>query len=297
MNPEKESRDVALDIMIKSCFFHYPFLDMIKRHIRSILPLWVVWMIFTACTPVKTSMDVPVGCISPESLWKAYLADHPSGFTWKTYARLDVQNGSERFPLRAALVIHPPSDIRIEILPVIGSPEFLMTVHEGRIKVFLHATGKFYTGSASEQNLRMFLPGTPPMKDAIPLLVGITPDLIGKAHFTCTSERLHYRIERFASQGEIQSLLIDSFTGNLLQLDLSNAQKTETWSVIYDEYRNIGGKVFPHRIVIKNGKGYCVTINYEDPSWTSLYEANLFDLEVPQGENSIDLDKTTRSEN
>jgi hypothetical protein len=284
--------------MIESCFFHYSFLDMAKGiHIRSLALLWIVGMIFTACAPVKTAADVPVCCISPESAWEAYLAAHPCGFTWKAYARFDVQNGSERFPLQAALVIHPPSDIRIEILPIIGPPELLMTVHEGRIKVFVPSKGKFYTGSVSERNLRMFLPDTPSMEDAIPLLAGMTPALNGEVRFTGASEGLQYRIERFAAQGEIQSLLIDSMTGNLVQLDLSDMQKIKTWSVIYDDFRNIEGKVFPHRIVIKNGKSHRVTIRYEDPSWTSLYEADLFDLEVPQGVNPIDLDKTLRSVN
>ncbi|MGD0275727.1 MAG: hypothetical protein ABSB79_06690 [Syntrophales bacterium] len=78
---------------------------------------------FSGCASIKTPSNVPAFYSSPDAAWRALLASHPEGPTLKVYARFDIRFGSERYPLRAAMVIHPPSDLRMEILPMIGPPE------------------------------------------------------------------------------------------------------------------------------------------------------------------------------
>ena len=253
--------------------------------------LCITAVFFPGCASIKTSSNVPAFYSSPDAAWRALLASHPEGPTLKVYARFDIRFGSERYPLQAAMVINPPSDLRMEILPMIGPPELLLTIRGGRMKVFSPDKGKFYMGSTSRANLHLFLPRTPSMADAIPLLAGMPPARFENFGLSGGMDGALYRIDRFAARKEIQTLWVEPATGNLNRAELFDETDAEGWSVTFTDFSDIDGKKVPGKIVMQLGDENRITIHYKDPSWNDHFEPELFDLEIPPGVNPIDLDR------
>jgi outer membrane lipoprotein-sorting protein len=129
------------------------------------------------------------------------------------------------------------------------------------------------------------------MEDAIPLLTGIPSARFANFGLSGGMDGLLYRMDRFTSQGKIQSLWVEPVTGNLNRVMLFDEMGIENWSVIFTDFTNVDGKKVPEKIVMQLGDENRITVHYKDPSWNDHFEAELFDLEIPPGVNLTDLDE------
>jgi hypothetical protein len=73
-------------------------------------------------------------------------------------AEIDLKTEQGHYPVRAALIMQKPSYLRLEILPVIGTPDLYLAATPDHLQIFIPSREEFYSGKPSAENLARFLP-------------------------------------------------------------------------------------------------------------------------------------------
>ena len=58
-------------------------------------------------------------------------------------AQIELTTAEGRYPLRAALILQRPSYLRLEMLPVIGTPDLFLTATPDEMRIFIPSLGEF----------------------------------------------------------------------------------------------------------------------------------------------------------
>ena len=85
-------------------------------------------------------------------------------------AQIDLMTAQGHYPVRAALILQKPSYLRLEMLPVIGTPDFFLTATPDDMRIFIPSQGEFYSGKPSAENLARFLPWALNIEDIVMIL-------------------------------------------------------------------------------------------------------------------------------
>ncbi len=90
--------------------------------------------------------------------------------------RIEINHHGNRYPLKVAVMMKRPAFLRVESIPLMGPPDFYLSIAEGELRVFLPGKGAFYTGRATPRNISRFFPVSMPAADMISLLMGVPPE-------------------------------------------------------------------------------------------------------------------------
>jgi outer membrane lipoprotein-sorting protein len=193
-------------------------------------------------------------------------------------------------------MIKKPSSLRLEILPLIGPPELILSVHGNILKAFFPQKREFYIGQASEKNLGSFFPFSMAglqIEDIISILFGTHPPIKEKS-FTLrgSSDEGLYRVDILSEKRKIQSLLIDRQNSTLVRVNLFDNDNNQRYSVRFFGQSVLENVTVPDKITLTAGddENPHLTIRYSDAQRTTSADAASFDLQPPPNAATIVMD-------
>ncbi len=249
----------------------------------ALLFVLVFSLALAGCAPGKSVIiSEPAGFSSPEAALSAINPDRNGEKVFQVTAKVALSSPQGKMILKLAAVMQPPDKLRLESIPVLGPPDFFLTVKEGRFKVFLPGTPEFITGNAGADNLGRFLPLAWPADKWISVLTGTHPGTAGR------TEQIHgvmegplYRIDVVGSDEMIRERLwINPGNRHLEMADFISADG-RTNRVSYQWGLQSGNFEVPQVIKIDPGEGSRILITCTDFRIAGDPEPDLFDLPCP----------------
>lgn len=209
--------------------------------------------------------------------------------TLSAIAQIDLVTKQGYQPVRAALVIRKPSYLRLELLPVIGTPDFFLAATPVQMSIFIPSRGEFYRGKPTGANLAQFLSWDFNIEDIVMILSGTYPSLPQKDVSSQSYREGNFlRIEMKAKSGISQTIWIGE--KNRLSKYIRNDESgKEIYQVQYEDYEQesfIAGK-----ITIKMADGVnSISVKYSGLKIETASDLSIFELPVPEGMKIIFLD-------
>lgn len=193
------------------------------------------------------------GYASPQAALAA-LEPFPAAAALSATARIRTQHQGQPVSLRVALLVRKPASLRLESLPLMGPPDFFLSIAAGELRVFLpgEGGGRFYSGQATAQNLSRFFPLALPPAVLVSLLLGEAemgqgdPDasLVGE------QESALYRVDQYRRGRKDRSLWIDPSRHRPVRFRLFGGQGEPLTTVAFaDHLRGAAGDL-PREISI-----------------------------------------------
>lgn len=193
------------------------------------------------------------------------------------------------YSAKAAFMIKKPSYVRLELLPVIGTPGFFLAASPEKMSIFLPAKGEFYYGQPTIANLQRFLPWPIDLEELVMICSGTYPSLKdGLITYQSYPEKDLLRIEMTAQSGSSQIIWVVK-NNRLLKLVRRDEQGKEVYNVQYDNYEEqnpIAGE-----ITINMADGVTsVSIKYLEVKIEQASDLSIFNLPVPDNIKTIPMD-------
>jgi hypothetical protein len=228
---------------------------------------------------------------SPEAALKHIAAQIPDDVALQFLANIQMTTREGRYPLKLAIVLQKPDSLRVEAIPLFGTPAFFLSVRDQTLKVFLTGSRAFYIGRATADNVARYVPLRMDPKEMIAVLMGTGPPLCGQNTFLQGGpEGEHYRIDIKGTLNR-QSLWLRMTDGFLERLEVYN-DRGSSYRVRFEEPLRIEGSVLPQKttIVFEGDDGAALSIRLADIRFLKQPDAAIFDLKAPPGITPVNLD-------
>lgn len=262
-----------------------------QYRILVLVLLPVLGLALSGCAGLTVSAR-PAPYDTPESALRAIAA---SGFVDEAVAAtasILIDRNGEKYPLKVALLMKRPADLRLESIPLLGPPDFFLSVSGGELRAFLPGKGggSFYIGRVTPRNLSRFFPLALQADEMIPLLMGITP-AGGEAPFSLSGEWEGelYRVDRREAGRKVLSVWIDPAVNLTTRIRTFGEGETAAYTADFSEHARVGKGFLPRRVVISGDSLPELTVRYNDPRQIASDEAS-FSLPIPEGVTVIYLD-------
>jgi outer membrane lipoprotein-sorting protein len=201
-------------------------------------------------------------------------------------AKLVITSPEGRVARTVAMAIKRPSSLRIEALPVFGTPDLLLCANRHYLKVFLPQEREYYIGPPTGKNIFLFSRLYFDIGDAVSILTGTLP--------TVTREDIHvkgsrddnlYRIDVSADEKILQTVWVEPRDFAIVRLNSYDNEGTLLYHVTFDNYVAINDSSYPRQIVITSSvpQEIRAVIKIARISVASDTGETLFDLPVPPG--------------
>jgi len=194
--------------------------------------------------------------LSPEAAWQAVAQQDMDAKTLKAIVRIRVsEDGRQQLSLKGAVMARKPQYLRFEDLPLIGLPDFFLTINDRKIKVFVPDRASFYTGDASLENLSSFFPVPLAPEAVVALLMGTYPQTVKNAFFNMQGkvEGGNYRLDLLHNDHIRHSFLIAPGDHHLVRYESFNASGVLQYRAIYDQFIQEKGFAVPAEITVTMG--------------------------------------------
>ena len=204
-------------------------------------------------------------------------------------AQIDLMTAQGHYPVNAALVIQKPSYLRLEMLPVIGTPDFFLTATPENMRIFIPSQGEFYSGKPSAGNLMRFLPWAFNIEDIVMIFSGAYPPLAGeKLSYGSSVENGILRVDMKTSSGLSQIIWVGE-DGRIRKFVRNDPDGREIYSVQYEDYPM--GTALARRITIKMADQVTsISVKYTDIKIEKATDFSIFELPIPAGIKIIKMD-------
>ena len=208
--------------------------------------------------------------------------------TLSAIALIDLVTKQGYQPIRAALVIRKPSYLRLELLPVIGTPDFFLVVTPAAMSIFIPSRGEYYSGKPTGANLSKFLPLDFNIEDIVKILSGTYPALPEKEVSSQSYRDGNFqRIEMKAKSGSSQTIWIKE-KNRLSKFIRNDESGKEIYRVQYDDYEK--ESFIASKITIKTADGNSISVKYSGLKIETAADLSVFEMPVPEGMKTIFLD-------
>lgn len=204
-------------------------------------------------------------------------------------ARFDLTTAQGHYPIKAALILQKPSYFRLEVLPVIGTPDFFLAASSDEMRIFIPSQGAFYAGKPSAENLARFLPLAFNIEDIVTIFFGAYPPLTGnKLSYESYIEDHLLRVLMTTSAGASQTVWMNK-NGTMAKLIRNGTDGKEIYQVLYEDYEPASR--LPGKIIIEMADHITsVTAKLMDVRIEKATDLSVFALPVPAGMKIIKLD-------
>ena len=213
------------------------------------------------CAAVKPS--APVEIADPGSLLnKSTLAWTPDEvFRSRAAVRVDSPEGT--YTTRVVIIMSAPCFLRLETIPLIGTPDFITVLNRKDMRAFFIRKGKFFIGPAAA-GLSLFLPVYLTPTEVIFVLAGKAPPVPQGANISLKGffKDGSYRIDTYIGGQKARSMWINT-AGEILKLELTDPGGT-VYEISYSDYKRVGRDSVPGFIEIKVGSDKTIQIGYGD---------------------------------
>lgn len=209
--------------------------------------------------------------------------------TLSTLAQIDLITKQGCQSLRAAMVIKKPSYLRLELLPVIGTPDFFLVATPVQMSIFIPSRDEFYRGKPTAANLAQFLSWNFNIEDIVMILSGAYPSLPQKDVSSRSYQEGNFlRIETKSKSGSSQIIWIGE-KGRLSKYIRNDESGKEIYRVQYKDYEQ--GSSIAGKITISMADGVnSLSVKYSDLKIEPAADLSIFELPVPEGTKTIPLD-------
>lgn len=205
-----------------------------------------------------------------------------------TVAQIALVTPSGYYPARAVLIVKKPSYLRLELLPLMGPPDFFLTTTPKEMRILLPAKGEFYQGDPTGRNLSRFLPWQFNVEDIVAILANTYPPLTGDVAYLRCPEGNNLRIEMKA-QSEILQIVWIGSNGRLIKLVRYDESGKLLYSAEFADYEE--GSPIAGKITLRMADGVTsITVKYSDLKIEKAKDLSIFDLPVPAGFKTIMMD-------
>jgi hypothetical protein len=265
-----------------------------KAGVFLLLLFLILFMGGCALYPLQ-SVPVTEYRLSPaEALRTIDLRDSGKNFM-KGVAQVVVHTEAGRYPLKLAIIAAKPASLRLEAIPIIGLPNFFLSIQNGLIKVYLPQKGEYYVGPATVDNMKTFFPLPVAVPDLVALLMGCRPTLPAEHTILKGSpEGGSYRVDILSRENNpLQSLWIDPANLFLTRWERFGRTGEPLLTVNFDEYFQDNDVSMASRIRFQMpGKDErSISLRYDGATFVPLTNEaeRIFDLPVPAGVKTIIL--------
>ncbi len=248
------------------------------------LLLLLPWLICGCVQHSIVHLDVP-----SDKHFVVNLGEVTQDKTLSALAQIDLSTKQGYQTVRAALLIRKPSYLRLELLPVIGTPDFFLVATPFEISIFIPSRGEFYRGKPTAENLAKFLSWDFNIEDIVTILSGAYPTLPEKDISSQSHRDGNFqRIEMKAQSGSSQTIWIGE-KNRLLKYIRKNESGKEIYQVHYEDYEQ--GSFIAGKITIKMADGLnSISVKYSSLKIETSADLSIFELPVPEGVKTISLD-------
>ena len=204
-------------------------------------------------------------------------------------AHLDIMTPQGHYPARAAIILQKPSCLRLELLPVIGTPDFILTADAEALNIFIPSRGEFYKGLPSADNLARFLPWRFTIDDLVRILAGDTPALPESRIFSArdAGETVDHLVMK-ATTGVFQVVRFDA-RGRLASVVRYGADGKPVYSIDYEEYKPSAR--LASRISIRlSDQTLALSVTYATFRIEKAADLSVFRLAPPAGIRIVEMD-------
>lgn len=261
------------------------------RH-RTLSLFWIaaLGLLLSGCTGHRLPLAPAVFYDSPEAALRALAASAPGAGAFTATTRIVIDRRGERYPLKVAVMMQRPALLRVEAIPLMGPPDFYLSIAGGELRVFLPGKGAFYTGRATPGNLSRFLSVSIPAADMVSLLMGVPPDHGEKMH-RLGGEREDglYRVDQYLSERKVRSLWIDPESGWLIRLRRFTEEGTAVYTADFADHVRIGEGYLPQQLTIREEETAVLTVRHTDLRPIAV-DPESFPLPAPDGIIPVLLD-------
>ncbi|MFA5182617.1 MAG: DUF4292 domain-containing protein [Syntrophales bacterium] len=213
----------------------------------------------------------------------------------KAVAQVVVNTEEGRYPIKLAIIATKPASLRLEAIPIIGLPNFFLSIHKGSMKVYLPQNGEYYVGPATINNLKSFFPIQLAVPDLVALLMGCRPTMSSEnTNLKGFSEGKFYRLDILSRENQtLQSLWIDPANLYLTRLVGFGKNGEKLLTVYFDEYFQDNDVFMPSRVRFEmpGRDERNISLRYDGATFGPLTSETerIFDLPVPEGVRTIIL--------
>lgn len=203
-------------------------------------------------------------------------------------AQIDLMTVQGHYPVRAALILQKPSYFRMEMLPVIGTPDFFLTSKPDDLRVYIPSRNEFYSGKPSAENLGRFLSWAMNVEDMVMIFSGAHPLLTGEnLSYESYAEGHLLRVEMKTSS--CSQVIWIGQDGKIVKLVRNGSDGRETYSVQYEDYEP--GSPLAGKITVKMADDVTsISVRFTDVKKEKATDLSIFELPVPAGIKTIHLD-------
>jgi hypothetical protein len=262
----------------------------IRGLLHRTLPLFLIAALtLSGCAGHKPSVP-PAFYDSPGAALRALAASSPGAQALTATTRIAINRHGERYPLKVAVMMQRPAFLRVESIPLMGPPDFYLSIAEGELRVFLPGKGAFYTGRATPQNISRFFSVSMPAADMVSLLMGVPPD--GDEEMQSRGGEREdglYRVDQYLSGRKTRSLWIDPTGGRLIRFRRFTEEGTVVYTADFADHVRIGEVFLPQQLTIREEEISVLTFRHADLRQIAV-DPGSFPLPAPDGITPILLD-------
>jgi outer membrane lipoprotein-sorting protein len=206
-----------------------------------------------------------------------------------SFVKIELTTADGYYPAKAALIMKRPSYIRMEFLPVIGVPDFLLVSTPEKMSIFIPSKRELYSGLPTGSNLKKFLPWPIEIEDMVMIFTGKPPDFKEKnVSYQGFQEDNLFLLEMKAPSGCSQIIWMQG-ENRLLKMIRKNERGEEVYTVkyIYDHDES----AVPGKITISMADGTTsLSVKYSDVKIEKSADLSVFSLAVPADVKEIPLE-------
>lgn len=204
-------------------------------------------------------------------------------------AQIDLVTSRGHYPIKAVMVLQRPSYLRLEMLPVIGTPDFFLAVSPDEMNIFIPSQNEFYSGKPTAENLARFLPWSFTLEEIVMILSSTYPPLDEpNVSYESHLDDALLRVDMKAPAGPSQTIWMTK-NEKMAKLIRYDALGKEIYQAVFDDYAS--GTAFAEKIVIQWADNITsVSVKYSDLKIEKNVDLSIFKLTAPPGSKTIHLD-------
>ena len=253
-----------------------------KSSFLAIKLLWLFFFVYGCAGQAIVYPDSPSEKI-PTTIFSGPIAEDD---VVSAIVDINLTSPEGYYPTKAALIIKKPSYLRLEMLPVIGTPDFLLAASPEKMSIFIPSKENFYYGQPTGANLRKFIHWQFNIEDIVMIFAGTYPSLKEKdISYQSYREKKILRTEMKAPSGCSEIFWVGE-NNRLFKIVRNDENGKEIYTVryFYDE----APPTLPEKITISMADGITLlSVKFSDIRIEKATDLSIFDLPIPANVNVI----------